>query len=76
MPGGKFGITSFKPCYKWNTFNTKWDTLIGQPLGSFKPCYKWNTFNTIEGSEYKEEVFVSFKPCYKWNTFNTKSIVS
>ena len=39
---------SFKPCYKWNTFNTSssgsfsWAIII-----SFKPCYKWNTFNTV-----------------------------
>ena len=40
---------SFKPCYKWNTFNT-WmvlDMKVKQYYG-FKPCYKWNTFNTID----------------------------
>ena len=39
---------SFKPCYKWNTFNT-WTgfDLILFISFSFKPCYKWNTFNTI-----------------------------
>ena len=38
---------SFKPCYKWITFNTK---KLGKGLqkytDSFKPCYKWITFNT------------------------------
>ena len=41
---------SFKPYYKWNTFNTK---IIGFSINercpySFKPYYKWNTFNTEE----------------------------
>ena len=41
-----FGSCSFKPCYKWMTFNT--DGLETRPTssGSFKPCYKWMTFNT------------------------------
>ena len=38
---------SFKPYYKWNTFNT---AVIGTDYkndnGGFKPYYKWNTFNT------------------------------
>ena len=39
----------FKPCYKWNTFNTKIMKELDQILsGGFKPCYKWNTFNTYE----------------------------
>ena len=40
-------MASFKPCYKWNTFNTSANsflTSINSP--GFKPCYKWNTFNT------------------------------
>ena len=37
---------SFKPCYKWNTFNTNIVAIDAQMLSSFKPCYKWNTFNT------------------------------
>ena len=38
---------SFKPCYKWNTFNTITDVYVGYNIfKSFKPCYKWNTFNT------------------------------
>ena len=40
-------VLSFKPCYKWNTFNT---LMSGKELlkadAGFKPCYKWNTFNT------------------------------
>ena len=41
-------IGSFKPYYKWNTFNTlayiKPIHIVGI---SFKPYYKWNTFNTV-----------------------------
>ena len=40
------GCISFKPCYKWNTFNTwKKSQSYSEDVG-FKPCYKWNTFNT------------------------------
>ena len=64
-------MASFKPCYKWNTFNTSANsflTSINSP--GFKPCYKWNTFNTLSGAPIETER-PSFKPCYKWNTFNT-----
>ena len=38
---------SFKPYYKWNTFNTKTHYLCTvEIITSFKPYYKWNTFNT------------------------------
>ena len=65
----------FKPCYKWNTFNT----IAGFPaavtaLCSFKPCYKWNTFNTGIAVLFWSLVCLGFKPCYKWNTFNTDTI--
>ena len=38
----------FKPCYKWNTFNTKIASSYEELGACFKPCYKWNTFNTEE----------------------------
>ena len=40
---------SFKPCYKWITFNTviKVKREVYEFLVSFKPCYKWITFNTV-----------------------------
>ena len=41
---------SFKPYYKWNTFNTAANQTQAIVVGldqSFKPYYKWNTFNTI-----------------------------
>ena len=37
---------SFKPCYKWITFNiTVKNNVEGGTIMSFKPCYKWITFN-------------------------------
>ena len=36
----------FKPCYKWNAFNTIHRNLSHRPLIGFKPCYNWNAFNT------------------------------
>ena len=41
-------LFSFKPCYKWITFNITYTDDSGYniaPLQSFKPCYKWITFN-------------------------------
>ena len=66
---------SFKPCYKWNTFNTSVENFLYLTplLPCFKPCYKWNTFNTKEEYDSHSEGFLSFKPCYKWNTFNTET---
>ena len=37
----------FKPCYKWNAFNTDLGSDATFTFNSsFKPCYKWNAFNT------------------------------
>ena len=48
---------SFKPYYKWNTFNTKkMAKLYVMNTTSFKPYYKWNTFNTLD--LYKDIDFV------------------
>ena len=42
-------LQSFKPYYKWITFNTYWkhSAYIGTYWFSFKPYYKWITFNTL-----------------------------
>ena len=41
-------VKSFKPYYKWNTFNTEEiERADTKSLTSFKPYYKWNTFNTM-----------------------------
>ena len=65
-------LKGFRPCYKWNAFNTHEDCRNNPGLYGFKPCYKWNAFNT----QYNFRMFSwsckrSFKPCYKWNAFNT-----
>ena len=64
---------SFKPCYKWNAFNTGgiMYSVVIEFVG-FKPCYKWNAFNTTNvNSDIADAIGSSFKPCYKWNAFNT-----
>ena len=38
---------SFKPYYKWITFNTKFELGFGKLSYCFKPYYKWITFNTL-----------------------------
>ena len=64
-------LKSFKPCYKWNAFNTgDIMSIIDTKRECFKPCYKWNAFNTINDVGLVE-IALSFKPCYKWNAFNT-----
>ena len=41
-------IFSFKPYYKWNTFNTVIQEFPSCcRFSGFKPYYKWNTFNTF-----------------------------
>ena len=64
---------SFKPYYKWNTFNTIRKLVISiTSISCFKPYYKWNTFNTDDLDQMKSEIqSIRFKPYYKWNTFNT-----
>ena len=40
---------SFKPYYKWITFNTSsGGSSGGADLSGFKPYYKWITFNTYK----------------------------
>ena len=67
----RFGLPrSFKPYYKWITFNIVIENYLGVSNISFKPYYKWITFNIkIEGMT-KDTANVSFKPYYKWITFN------
>ena len=40
-------LYSFKPRYKWMTFNTQKIMLLLFLRSSFKPRYKWMTFNTL-----------------------------
>ena len=62
---------SFKPCYKWNTFNTIVIILEGK--------YSYQVLNLVISGIPSIHFSVAcvtastfgFKPCYKWNTFNT-----
>ena len=42
----KYISKSFKPYYKWITFNTPSEVFFIKPFLGFKPYYKWITFNT------------------------------
>ena len=63
---------SFKPCYKWNTFNTGGisqeliqgiDRVLNLVINGI-PSIQEDIMKKIKNIK-------SFKPCYKWNTFNT-----
>ena len=64
-------LYSFKPCYKWNTFNT-WHTntlvLFHNAVLNLVISGIPSILNQLE--ELQDKGF-GFKPCYKWNTFNT-----
>ena len=64
-------LYSFKPYYKWITFNTYAYLKHQGSEKRFKPYYKWITFNTAVSSEYIIFSIGCFKPYYKWITFNT-----
>ena len=59
-PDSTFLESSFKPCYKWNTFNTApKNNWIPKLISGFKPCYKWNTFNTFNTeAKFRHKGFV------------------
>ena len=49
-------IVSFKPYYKWITFNTKYEYISTLLNCCFKPYYKWITFNTENAQKFNETV--------------------
>ena len=53
-------LISFKPYYKWITFNTFGHLLRKMQLLCFKPYYKWITFNTKDLSKEEEDELVEF----------------
>ena len=55
----KSGRECFKPCYKWNAFNTMDNYFRRNYSFSFKPCYNWTAFNT-EKEGYIVNVFFLF----------------
>ena len=64
-------LSSFKPYYKWITFNIYIDSNTWEYDNyGFKPYYKWITFNILHLSFFLRHFAWSFKPYYKWITFN------
>ena len=63
---------SFKPCYKWNAFNTEdYRTLL--QMDGIVLNLVINGMPSIPAEGYTlSSVNYSFKPCYKWNAFNTR----
>ena len=54
-------LISFKPYYKWITFNTLVLIITERKKEqSFKPYYKWITFNTNRGMYYHEPLIMKF----------------
>ena len=52
-------MQSFKPYYKWITFNTMKRKNENRFEGiSFKPYYKWITFNTLIGCFTNDSIIV------------------
>ena len=69
-------MVSFKPYYKWITFNIKHMMLLYQKKRRFKPYYKWITFNMHFGNVVELQQIQRFKPYYKWITFNMETSYS
>ena len=66
---------SFKPCYKWITFNIslfKWNKVADVSVLNLVINGLPSIFT--ETAEFNDSVAYSFKPCYKWITFNISSI--
>ena len=74
VDGSSATASSFKPCYKWNTFNTLKHShmrmmvffVLNLVISGIPSIQSKNGRNSWE--------YRSFKPCYKWNTFNTKDL--
>ena len=69
----KIAEFSFKPCYKWTTFNTQMQKLSSKNL-----IYVLNlvinglpSIHNLFLSYHHFQISIGFKPCYKWTTFNT-----
>ena len=64
---------SFKPCYKWITFNTEKEIELAEEILDVLNLVI-NGLPSIHKNWYKsnnERRDLGFKPCYKWITFNT-----
>ena len=63
---------SFKPCYKWMTFNTevKREAWYSKHLVLNLVINGWPSIHILSLLLYLLFTYC-FKPCYKWMTFNT-----
>ena len=67
-------VSCFKPCYKWNTFNTLviqtvnclWLYVLNLVISGIPSIQRIIYYSNSRSNK-------SFKPCYKWNTFNTRT---
>ena len=64
-------VRRFKPCYKWNTFNTRRKCIFGLNKVQVLNLVISGIPSILEKEGAVADKFVGFKPCYKWNTFNT-----
>ena len=64
----------FKPYYKWNTFNTTFDTEGSRSLNRVLNLIINGIPSIRQKKCQKATDMMSFKPYYKWNTFNTFTI--
>ena len=63
---------SFKPCYKWITFNTEAKDIDSIEIIIQVLNLVINGLPSIQLVNERVSVYQpSFKPCYKWITFNT-----
>ena len=69
-------VYSFKPCYKWMTFNTL--KVIALEYSGHDVLNLvingWPSIHVLEAKARRAVYLYSFKPCYKWMTFNTLRI--
>ena len=67
-----FLYISFKPCYKWNTFNTEGETKTVLKGIKVLNLVINGIPSILRNTPYLfSKLMYGFKPCYKWNTFNT-----
>ena len=65
---------SFKPCYKWMTFNTLYLSQLNISFMVLNLVI--NGWPSIPWSVTPSSSSVAcFKPCYKWMTFNTQEFI-
>ena len=66
-------VISFKPCYKWNTFNTVGGDLYEKRFTKVLNLII-NGIPSIQNLYIHcgQMIILGFKPCYKWTAFNTE----